>query len=369
MPPERHALAAFSYPHAAIVRNERRFYAIRDPRCGAVSIRSRQKGMFVVTKVASEAPIISVIIPTFHRPDGALAAVRSVLGQEGAPSLEIILVDNDAKQSCKAIADQLAIEAGHTAFTYAVEPAAGVANARNKAVSLATGSFVAFLDDDEVAKPNWLANLVKAQQETGADVVFGPIEARLPAKHNVPHTYFQNFFSRRLDGPTRLIDIPYGCGNCFLKRATVFTTAQPFNPAANETGGEDDILWREVVASGGTFGWAEDAWVYEDVPPSRATWAYLTKRAFAFGHNTTGQWYNRPERDYLRMVSSMFKGVAQAAALAPLVAVLWLIRHDRLAWAYDKMWRGLGKVFWFGPFRVGFYGAAAVKKHVAAQKA
>lgn len=323
----------------------------------------------MVSQSLADTPVISVIIPTFHRPDGALAAVRSILGQEGAPSLEIILVDNDAKQSCKAVADQLTQEAGQTPFTYAVEPAAGVANARNKAVSLARGTFVAFLDDDEVAKPNWLANLVKAQQETGADVVFGPIEARLPADHNVPHTYFQNFFSRHLDGPTRLIEIPYGCGNCFLKRETVFTKPEPFNPAANETGGEDDILWREVVASGGKFGWAQDAWVYEDVPPSRATWAYLTKRAFAFGHNTTGQWYNRADRDYVRMVISMFKGVAQALALAPLVALLWMTRHDRLAWAYDKMWRGLGKVFWFGPFRVGFYGAAAQKKQLATQKA
>jgi len=40
-----------------------------------------------------------------------------------------------------------------------------------------------------------------------------------------------------------------------------------------------------------------------------------------------------------------------------------------LAWAYDKMWRGLGKVFWFGPFRVGLYGAAAQKKQLAALKA
>jgi glycosyltransferase involved in cell wall biosynthesis len=314
-----------------------------------------------VSTSAAETPLLSVIIPTFHRPGGALAAVRSVLAQKDAPALEIILVDNDANQSGKAIADQLAREAGQTPFTYAVEPAAGVANARNKAVGLARGTFIAFLDDDEVATPNWLANLIKAQTQTAADVVFGPIEARLPAEHNVPHTYFQNFFSRRLDGPTRLIDIPYGCGNTLLRRDTVLTKAEPFNPAANETGGEDDILWRDVVASGGTFGWAQDAWVYEDVPPSRATWAYLTKRAFAFGHNTTGQWYHRQDKDYARMVISMMKGLVQALALAPLVGLLWIARHDRLAWAYDKMWRGMGKVFWFGPFRVGLYGAAAQK--------
>jgi hypothetical protein len=38
-------------------------------------------------------------------------------------------------------------------------------------------------------------------------------------------------------------------------------------------------------------------------------------------------------------------------------------------YAFCQMWRGLGKVLWFGPFRVGFYGAAAQKKQLAAQKA
>jgi glycosyltransferase involved in cell wall biosynthesis len=101
------------------------------------------------------APVISVIIPTFHRPLGAQAAVRSLFTQENAPPFEIILVDNDAAQSCQSIARSLAQESA-IALIYGVEPAPGVANARNKAVSLARGAFIAFLDDDEVATPNWL---------------------------------------------------------------------------------------------------------------------------------------------------------------------------------------------------------------------
>ncbi|GBF56593.1 UDP-Glc:alpha-D-GlcNAc-diphosphoundecaprenol beta-1,3-glucosyltransferase WfgD [Candidatus Phycosocius bacilliformis] len=320
-----------------------------------------------VTGKETTAPVISVIIPTFHRPNGALNAVGSVLAQIGAPPFEIILVDNDAEKSAEPAAKVLSEAAnqhksGPVPFTYAVEPAAGVANARNTAVALACGTFIAFLDDDEVATPDWLANLMKAQAETGAEVVFGPIEARVPANHRVPSDYFKAFFSRLLNGPTRLIEIPYGCGNCLLHRDKVLSGTQPFNPKANETGGEDDILWREVVSKGYRFGWAADAWVYEDVPPHRATWHYLTQRAFAFGHNATGQWYNRADRNYLRMVLAMAKGVVQAVILAPLVALLWLTGHAKLAWAYDKMWRGIGKVFWFGPFRVGFYGAAARRK-------
>jgi succinoglycan biosynthesis protein ExoM len=316
-------------------------------------------------KVAGQAlrpdPTISVIIPTFHRPAGAMAAVRSVFAQVGAPDFEILLVDNDGGKSCAKIAEHLEREA-NVPFSYAVEPAAGVANARNTAVGLAKGQFIAFLDDDEVAKPNWIADLMSVQAQTNADVVFGPIEARLPEGSAQPSSYFQSFFSRILDGESRLIDKPYGCGNSLLKRDTVLRGLTPFNPSTNETGGEDDLLWQDVRSWGGTFAWAKDAWVYEDVPESRASWAYLTKRAFAYGHNTTAQWYDGAKRSYGQVIYSMLRGALQVFAMAPVSLSLWIIRHEKRAWAYDKMMRGLGKVLWFGPFKVGFYGVAAQKK-------
>jgi glycosyltransferase involved in cell wall biosynthesis len=272
-----------------------------------------------------------------------------------------LLVDNDAQQSCASAAEQLRQES-QVPFTYAIEAAAGVANARNTAVALAKGDFIAFLDDDEVAKPNWLAELIATQSATKADVVFGPIEARLPEGSAEPRSYFQAFFSRVLDGESRLIDKPYGCGNSLLKRDTVLKGPTPFNPSTNETGGEDDLLWHDVRTWGGSFAWAKDAWVYEDVPASRASWAYLTKRAFAYGHNTTAQWYDGADRSYSQVAYSMARGTLQAFVMAPISLLLWAMRHEKRAWAFDKMMRGLGKVLWFGPFKVAFYGAAAQKK-------
>ena len=310
---------------------------------------------------AQRHPVITVIVPTFHRPAGAMAAVRSVFDQVGAPSFEVLLVDNDGGQSCAPIAIHLEREA-KVPFRYAVEAAAGVANARNTAVGLANGVFIAFLDDDEVAKPTWLAELVAVHELTKADVVFGPIEARLPEAAAEPRSYFQLFFSRLLEGESRLIDKPYGCGNSLLKRDTVLKGPTPFNPCTNETGGEDDLLWQDVRKWGGTFAWAKDAWVYEDVPENRASWAYLTKRAFAYGHNTTAQWHDSSRRSYAKIAVSMARGALQVLVMAPVTAGLFLIGHNRRAWAYDKMMRGLGKVLWFGPFRMGFYGAAAQKK-------
>lgn len=321
--------------------------------------------MLSSTKLLPDALIvISVLIPTFHRPHGALAAVRSVFAQDGAPEYEVVLVDNDKEKSSKSVAELLATEA-NVPFHYVVEAAAGVANARNTAVKHARGKFVAFLDDDEVATPQWLAKLFAAYEHTKADVVFGPIEARLPPDAAEPLDFFQTYFSRLLDGETRLIDTPYGCGNSLLCVDTVLSALDPFKLETNETGGEDDLLWHDVRMNGGTFGWASDAWVYEDVPSNRASWTYLSKRSFAYGHNTTAQWFNRTDRSLSRTGFSMVKGLIQFCAMVPVTIFLVSIRHRKRAWVFDKMMQGLGKLLWFGPFRVGLYGMAAQKTTAA----
>ena len=307
--------------------------------------------------------IISVIIPTFHRPHGAKAAVESIFCQKEAPKFEIILVDNDKSQSAKPIADELANEAQKLGikFQYSVEPNSGVANARNCAIKLASGEYVAFLDDDEVAFPDWLEKIYQTAKSTNAHVVFGPIEARLSQGSDAPSEYFQAFFSRPDEWDEGFITKHYGCGNSLMHREFVLSGDTPFNPITNETGGEDDLLFREVEAKGGKFAWSKQAWVYEDVPRHRASYAYLTPRAFAFGHNTTSQCFDKKNPNYIAGIISMARGSLQTIVMAPVALGLWVIGHKKRAWAYDKMLRGLGKVLWFGPFKQNFYGEAAKK--------
>ncbi|WP_240006399.1 glycosyltransferase family 2 protein [Pseudaquidulcibacter saccharophilus] len=306
-------------------------------------------------------PIISVIIPTFHRPDGAKAAVQSLFAQKNAPEFEIILIDNDAEASAREVAKELAKEAEskNINFIYQIEPRPGVANARNTSLKFAKGEFVAFLDDDEVAFEDWLFKLYQAHMEIGAEVIFGPIEARFNEGCDKPISYYSDFFSRKFDGETRIIEQPWGCGNTLMHRLKVLSGEAPFNIDTNETGGEDDLLWRDVIANNYKFGWAKDAWVYEDVPKSRANLKYTTMRAFAYGHNTTSQCFDKRNPRYLTGLYRMAFGAVQAVALGGLAAVLWMIGHEKRAWAYDKALRGLGKVFWGGPFRVRIYGTAS----------
>lgn len=305
----------------------------------------------------------SVIILTFHRPNDALSAVRSVLRQTNAPTFEIILMDNDKDASAKTAAEILAQEAQalNINFIYAIEPNAGVANARNSAVKLANGKYIAFLDDDEVAFENWLCELDKAQKQTDAEVVFGPIEARFQHGSEEPLEYFKAFFSRISDAETGFIKKVYGCGNSYIKKSILDEMPLPFNPVTNETGGEDDYLWADIAQRNGRFAWSKNAWVYEDVPKARATWDYLRRRAMGFGHHTSAQYFVSEHPNYVFGVFSMIYGFTQMCGMAGIAAILRIIGNKKWAWAYDKMARGMGKAFWFGPFRQKFYGSKVKK--------
>jgi GT2 family glycosyltransferase len=54
----------------------------------------------------------------------------------------------------------------------------GLVSARNRAMGLALASqpeFLAFIDDDEVPEADWLSNLIKQVEQTGADFACGPV--------------------------------------------------------------------------------------------------------------------------------------------------------------------------------------------------
>ena len=116
---------------------------------------------------------ISVVIPYFQRKPGILCkAVRSALAQEGAFTVEIVIVDDASPVPARAeLADLLVAHPGAIRIIEQVN--AGPAAARNKAladVAPAT-TLVAFLDSDDEWIPSHLANAV-AVLDSGLDFYF-----------------------------------------------------------------------------------------------------------------------------------------------------------------------------------------------------
>jgi len=297
--------------------------------------------------------IVSVIIPTFRRPDSFLRAARSVLAQRGV-AFELIAIDNSPEGSAHAAFQQIELESG-IPFRWAHEPKPGVAQARNAALKLASGKLIAWLDDDEEAPPHWLASLVVIREQTGAQSVFGPVRAR--AASDAEHVrFYEALYSRSGPASSGFSPRAYGIGNSLQSR-TMFEE-EGFDTRADQTGGEDDKLFALWAEAGARFAWAADAWVIEHLTPNRTRVAHGLKRAFAYGQGPCELAWTA--RNYVGLARHMIIGAGQAAVYAAASAVVLAGSTPRALMLLDRAARGAGKVFWFIEQR--FYGEALARQ-------
>lgn len=92
---------------------------------------------------AASARRVSVVVPTCNRADKLRRALASIRAVEGADlSFEIIIGDNGACPETPVVAAEFG--ALHTRATVR-----GASASRNAALALATGDYIAFLDDDD----------------------------------------------------------------------------------------------------------------------------------------------------------------------------------------------------------------------------
>lgn len=292
---------------------------------------------------------LSVLTPTFRRPEGFLRAARSVLSQDD--TVRIVGLDNAPEHSAREVFSKFAAEAG-ARFVSGHEPRAGVAHARNAALSLADSDLIAWLDDDEEAPPGWLAALQRVAAQTDADVVFGPVCAQTP--DHPQQAYFEALYSRIGPAHSGPLAHPFGIGNSLMRRAALPHPA-PFDLATNETGGEDDRLFSIMQKRGARLAWAHDARVLEHVEANRLTFAHAMKRAFAYGQGPCETAFAK--RDYAEIVRHMGVGAAQAIVFGAAAGAAHALKAANAMTLSDRAARGAGKVFWFRPQK--FYGEAA----------
>ena len=303
--------------------------------------------------------LVSIIIPTQRRPEQLETAAKSALAQAGVDpdQVELIIADNDAVPSARSLTVRLAQRAAFP-VVYVHEPRAGVANVRNAAVACARGELIAFLDDDQEAPAGWLAALLAARKRLDADVVFGPVKARAPRAPAAHRPYLEWFFSREGPAQEQVLDHYYGCGDSLLRRASL-PCDPPFSTLRNFIGGEDDMLFGVMQKAGARFGWAPDAFVYEDPAPERQTLNYALARAFAYGQGPTSHCAAQGPPDRAGVARWMAIGLGQAAVYGLLAGLQWLVRAPGRALTLDRAARGLGKTLWWGPFKIHFYGRPA----------
>lgn len=101
---------------------------------------------------------ISVVICTHNRAGYLAKAIESVIDQL-LPGDEILLVDNGSTDDTREVPRRFE---GRGPVRYVFEKKVGLCHARNTGWRSAAGKFAAYLDDDAIASPGWLAAIREA---------------------------------------------------------------------------------------------------------------------------------------------------------------------------------------------------------------
>jgi succinoglycan biosynthesis protein ExoM len=229
---------------------------------------------------------IDVLLCTFRRPE-VRETLRSldVLDLPEGVNLRIVVSDNDDSPSAKTVVEETAATMTRPVL-YCHAPARNISVARNAGLDAAAkreADWVAFLDDDETAEPDWLAELLDCAKTTSADAVFGPSIAEYGP--DAPdwmrqEDYHSNWPERR----GSVVQTGHTC-NALLRLGHAPWRAERFDIARGRTGGEDTEFFFRLNHQGARFEISETAIVREGVPPSRLSFRWIAQRKYRSGQS------------------------------------------------------------------------------------
>ncbi|MFW2382613.1 MAG: glycosyltransferase family 2 protein [Acidimicrobiales bacterium] len=200
---------------------------------------------------------IAVSVCTYRRNEPLKRVLESLDGAAAVvqPSIEIavVVVDDNPDGRARPIVEEFT-GSFVLGLHYEFSGSENISVARNTGLELAMrlADWVAMIDDDQVADPNWLLTLADVQRATGADAVTGTVLLRYPS--HAPAWILEQPFAEFFDAPIapdRSRVDTCSTGNSLLRSR--FLEAHPdlrFQPEFGRTGGEDMVFYRLAIAAG-----------------------------------------------------------------------------------------------------------------------
>lgn len=182
--------------------------------------------------------IVSIIIPVYNAEKYIGETLDSVIAQD-YPYKEIVIVDDCSTDGSFAIISRY-IKKGYNVKYYRMEKNSGVALARNKAIEIASGRYIAFIDSDDVWEKEKLTVQLKLFEQYS----------------NIPFTYTAISYidenSRIIKGKINVkekVTYSYLLKNTMLATSTVIIDRNVVNKVCmpNRKSAEDYSLWLSIL--------------------------------------------------------------------------------------------------------------------------
>jgi glycosyltransferase involved in cell wall biosynthesis len=171
-----------------------------------------------------QLPSISVVIPTYRRPDLVKKCIESLVGQDYPRERYEVIVVEDGSQDAQSVVESF--QTSDTRLKYLNVPHGGAAAAYEAGLRLASCDLVAFIDDDAIAPPTWLHQIASILEQGRPQGVIGTgghisgeypldnFEASVSPTGELRWTGFGLFSS-----PPRDVDHLPGCNMAFWRDA------------------------------------------------------------------------------------------------------------------------------------------------------
>lgn len=303
---------------------------------------------------------ISLCLATYRRVE-RLRVLLDDLVQQRRPPIEVIVVDNDATGSARAVVERRRELGAPFPIHYDVQPLQNISLTRNRTVELASGDWIAFIDDDERAPPSWLAQLADAAERYAADGVLGPVEPVVP--NQAPHWLRTGGFYNwaRMETGTVIPLNKLRFGNVLLRATLLRATPTPFDPNYGQTGGEDGDLLTRLVQNGARIVWCDEAIVREPVEAARLSLRWLLRRALRGGqdfarHTLAGRYGAISAWGRVKFI---LRALIQALSAAILALLSWPASRQRAAYWLLKAAANVGKMSLFWGWHYREYGGTS----------
>lgn len=112
-------------------------------------------------------PIISIIVPVYNAEKYIHRCIDSILCQSFS-DFELILVDDGSPDNCGTICEEYAAKDKRILVLH--QENRGQAAARNRALDMARGEYIAFVDSDDWVHPRYLEVLLRNAEANRADI-------------------------------------------------------------------------------------------------------------------------------------------------------------------------------------------------------
>lgn len=236
---------------------------------------------------------ITAAICTHNRATLLPAAIESLLAQSLPPAgFEILVIDNASTDETPQIIQRYRAAGGNVTLRSAAQPVLGLSHARNLAVEMAAGDIIAFMDDDAVADPEWLAALLGAYTtHPNAWVVGGKVlplwQGERPAwltDDLLPHLSMLDLGDvvRPLNAGEPLYGVNFSCRRGAFARVGLFRSDLGRQGVAL-LGNEESEFQQRILHQGQALVYTPHAIVSHCVPRERLQQRYFIRRAYGKG--------------------------------------------------------------------------------------